>query len=61
MTQAGTVELLTTEQARDLRAELIRRLGIDEVDLPRVNRYALSARELAIYDDIQDLDYLLSD
>jgi hypothetical protein len=62
MPPTGVVQVLSVEQARTLRRELIDKLSFDEVELQRrAERYALTAQELAIYDELRDFDYLLSE
>lgn len=56
-----TVELLTEERARERRAEIIALVGGDEGRFrQRADDYLLDAEELALYDELNGLDYLLA-
>lgn len=55
-----TVRTMTPESARRRRAQLVRSMGGDEQALrARAAVYALDARELAVLEEIDALDYLL--
>lgn len=55
------VRVMSVEQAHERRDELIRRLPISVEELRgRAQRYDLDADELAMHDEIDDLDYLLN-
>ena len=57
---AGTVEMLTAEDARKRRAKIVKSVGGDEGSLrERAALYGLDARELAALDELDALDYLL--
>ncbi|UNX55216.1 hypothetical protein MF406_02730 [Georgenia sp. TF02-10] len=54
------VERLTEPQAVARRAEIIEAAGGDERAFrARAADFALDARELALYDELEELDYLL--
>ncbi len=56
----GTVHTMTPDGARRRRVELVESAGGDETALrARADVYALDARELAVLDEIDALDYLL--
>lgn len=58
----ATVEILTTEAAQGRRQEILASVGGDENSLrARANIYALNAKELAVLDELDALDYLLGD
>ena len=55
------VREMTVEQARELRAQLVRSLPFSEDELRRrARRFDLDPQQLATYDEIEDLDYLLT-
>lgn len=57
---AHAVQMMTVEEVRQRRAELLRSVGGDEASLrERAAAYSLNARELAVIDEIDALDYLL--
>lgn len=57
----ANVELLTTDEAQARRDQLIASVGSDEaVFWERAAQYLLDARELAVVDEVELLDYLLS-
>jgi len=54
------VEMLTREEATARRGDLVKHLGLPESELRRrAADYDLSAEEQAVYERIEDLDYLL--
>jgi len=54
------VEMLTRDQAAARRETLVKQLGLPESELRRrADDYDLSAEEQAVYERIEDLDYLL--
>lgn len=54
------MEILTTEAAQARRDEIVASVGGDEKSLRgRANIYALNAKELAVLDELDALDYLL--
>jgi hypothetical protein len=56
----STVTVMTVAEAESRREELLASVGGDERALrERAELYALSARELAVWDDIESLDLLL--
>lgn len=55
-----TVTMMTKAEARARREEIIRQLGGDEQAFrDRAYAYALDAEELALFDELEGLDYLL--
>lgn len=55
-----TVTMMTKAEARARREEIIRQVGGDEQAFrDRADAYALNAEELALYDELEGLDYLL--
>jgi hypothetical protein len=55
------VELLTVEDARERRAQVLASIGGDEEALRRRGaRYELEADELAALTELEELDYLLN-
>lgn len=55
------VLVLTREQAVARRAELVSELGMDEDELRRRARHhEFTSQEAARYEEIEDLEYLLS-
>ena len=55
-----TLEVLTLDQVRHERSDLVARLPAGEADLRRRGAaYALNADELAILDKLDELDFLL--
>lgn len=55
-----TVGRITEKRARDRRAEIIDEVGGDEqAFFERAHEYRLNAHELALYDELNGLDYLL--
>jgi hypothetical protein len=57
---AVVVERLTEPQAVARRAAIIDAVGGDEQAFrTRASNFALDARELALYDELEELDYLL--
>ncbi|MGC0145076.1 MULTISPECIES: hypothetical protein [unclassified Pseudactinotalea] len=60
MAPKTAVRVMTVEEAKELRADLVRRLPFSEEELRhRAQRFDLDPRQLAAYDEIEDLDYLL--
>ena len=58
---AASVELLTADEAQARRDQLIASVGGDEALFwERAAQYLLNARELAVVDEVELLDYLLS-
>jgi len=56
-----TVEPISEDEARARRAEIIGLVGGDEdAFFKRAHDYLLDARELALYDELNGLDYLLA-
>ena len=56
-----TVEPISAEEASARRAEIVVLVGGDEqVFFQRARDYLLDARELALYDELNGLDYLLA-
>lgn len=56
-----TVEPISAEEARARRADIIALVGGDEeAFFQRARDYLLDARELALYDELNGLDYLLA-
>ena len=56
-----TVEPISEDQAHARRAEIIGLVGGDETAFfQRAHDYLLDARELALYDELNGLDYLLA-
>ena len=56
-----TVDRISEDSALARRAEIIRLVGGDEAAfLQRAHAYLLDARELALYDELNGLDYLLA-
>lgn len=56
-----TVNLLTVDDARARRAEIVALVGGDESAFrDRAESYLLSAEELALFDELENLDFLLS-
>ena len=57
----GTVKPITEDDAWARRADIIALVGGDEqAFLQRAHEYLLDARELALYDELKGLDYLLA-
>jgi len=57
---AVVVERLTEPEAIERRAAIITAVGGDESSFrARAANFALDARELALYDELEELDYLL--
>lgn len=55
------VDRMTVEEARARREEIIRRAGGDESRLrERAEAYLLSADELALFNELESLDFLLA-
>jgi len=55
------VERISEGEARARRADIIALVGGDEeAFLQRAHDYVLDARELALYDELDGLDYLLA-
>ncbi len=58
---AAVLERITEDEARTRREDLLRLLGGDgETIRARARNYLLDADEQALYDELEDLDYLLS-
>jgi len=58
---AVTVDRLTVAQARARRDEILRQVGGDENSFrERAADYLLDAEELALFDELRVLDYLLA-
>ena len=54
------VTMLTREQATARRAALVKQLGMTERELVRrAEDFQLTSEEAAVYDEIEDLGYLL--
>jgi hypothetical protein len=54
------VEVFTRAEAEARRAEIVRRVGNDEESFrERAEAYALNAEELAMFDEMEALDYIL--
>lgn len=59
---AATITKLSTERARARRTEIIREAGGDEREFrDRAEAYTLSAHELALFDELEALNYLLGE
>jgi len=57
---AVVVEWLTEQEALARRAEIITAVGGDEAAFrDRAARFQLGVRELALFDELEELDYLL--
>ncbi len=56
---AVVVQQLTEQEALTRRAEIIDEVGDEEAFRVRAANFALDARELALYDELEELDYLL--
>lgn len=55
------VSRMTVEEARARRDEIIRRAGGDEREFrDRAGAYLLSADELALFNELESLDFLLA-
>ncbi|WP_284292198.1 hypothetical protein [Luteimicrobium album] len=53
---------MTPAEARARREEIVRRVGGDESAFrDRAEVYLLSAEELALYDELENLDFLLGE
>lgn len=58
---SAVIERLTQAQARARRQEIVASVGGDEAGFrERAREYLLDARELALYDELNALDYLLA-
>ncbi|GAA4842896.1 hypothetical protein GCM10023221_21200 [Luteimicrobium xylanilyticum] len=56
------VTSMTPAEARVRREEIVRRVGGDESAFrDRAEAYLLSAEELALYDELENLDFLLGE
>jgi hypothetical protein len=56
------VNRMTVAEARERRAEIIRLTGGDEATLrSRAANYLLSADELALFDELESLDFLIAE
>lgn len=56
----ASVERLSRRKAEARRREIIKSIGGDEREFrARADAYLLDARELALYDELRGLDYLL--
>lgn len=56
----ATVTLIDAAEAKRRRAELVAGLGFDEHELrERAAEYLLTARELAVLNELNELDFLL--
>lgn len=57
---AVVVERLTEDEARSRRDEIIAAVGGDEAAFrDRATGFQLGVRELALFDELEELDYLL--
>lgn len=58
---ASVIEKFTEAQARARRLEILASVGGDEAAFrERAREYLLDARDLALYDELNALDYLLA-
>ncbi|HEX3002978.1 MAG TPA: hypothetical protein VHO27_02110 [Angustibacter sp.] len=57
---AVSVERLTVDEARARRLEIIAIVGEEDALRRRAAQYLLDAGEQALFDELEDLDYLLS-
>ena len=56
---SSTVDILSDDEVRDRRADVLRAVGVSEQELrERGARYALTAHELAALEELNGLDYL---
>jgi len=57
---SATVIVMTEGEVRARRAEVLKKSGMKEEDFHRRARdWSLDARELALYDEMRNLDFLL--
>ncbi len=54
-----TVKQLTEDEARYRRAEILKAAGDEDDFRDRADAYLLDARERAMFDELEGLDYLL--
>lgn len=60
MTPVGVVHVRTVQEARQRREELLRALPFDETEMRlRAQTYELDAEELATYEEVDALDWLI--
>ncbi len=59
MSPFPTVVVLTRTEAEERRAEILRRVGDEDEFRRRAEEYSLGADELALFDRLEALDYLL--